>query len=70
MPDAVCNFISDECKEFCKNIKHRACSMVIIPTPKQWNGGSLHYILKTNTQKCIDTETDKHIAFFRLGQLH
>ena len=46
MSDADGNFISEKLKNSAK-VKHRMCCIIIIPTPKQWSGGSMHHTSKT-----------------------
>ena len=54
MSNAGGNFISDKFKRLCKKSEHIANSIIIIPSPKQYN------------QKCIDTKSQMHISLFQI----
>ena len=66
MSDAGSNFISDKLKKILLNPEHRASTIIIIPSPKQWTGASMNQIHKVYYQKCIDTKSDIHLALLHI----
>ena len=50
----------------CAKTKHRASSIIIIPSTEQWTGRSMQSIHKAYCQKCIDTKSDIHKALVQL----
>ena len=46
-------YFSEKFEKILQKVKHRMCSIIVIPPPKQWSGGSVHQTCKMYNKNAL-----------------